>query len=469
MIVKSDWELLGIEPTTEIRQIKKAYARELKLCSPEDNPVQFQTLRQVYERVLKYAEQAKSDSLAVETFNFENTVYIDDVIVDPSDKESIIAEKRYLNKQFADNKFSEPIDEPIAADSAHEKFIHQIYDLYEDFDTRIDPKKWDEVIKDEVLWDVETFRIIKTWFLDFLYDGHFVPREVLQTYHRYFLWDFNSDEYHQRYDEVYLTYLKEQINGIITPGYEYLTERDSEDISKYIRYREYGFACYLSGDLNNTYENVIKALDIIPDDPYLLCIFGAYIDAKDTINGRKYIKLGAKLSDDPWRMFFFGGQLLHRLGKLKKALRYYRRIPNNSYYFIATQSAIIDCLCRLEKYNKCGFMLRRKLKKNREDTELRDVLLQYYKIILDLKRSTPNRLIFWYEARMTYPHVRKEGEKNPHKYTANYIFPSFVLIAQIILILIALILVIITRGIILLPVVAVYSITRVSQELRERE
>lgn len=301
------------------------------------------------------------------------------------------------------------LKKPAAEIPTCERMIHQINALYEDINTRLDPNKWDEVIKDEALRDVETFRILKTWFLDFLYAGHYVPREVIQSYYKCFLWELNAEKYLQEYDEVFLTYIKEQINGIITPGYEYLRPENCEDINKYIEYREQGFALFLSGNLNNAQQNLTNALDIIPNDPYLMCIFGAYRDATDNVNGRKYIRVGAIISDDPWRMYFFSGQLLHRIGKLKKALRYYKMIPDDSDYYIAARSAITDCLCAMGKYCTCGFLLRRQLRKNREDLDLLGVLLQYYVKILDLKRSYPNRMVFWYEARMTYPYLRKDG------------------------------------------------------------
>ncbi|MFG6486502.1 hypothetical protein ACG04R_07470 [Roseateles sp. BYS78W] len=45
-----DWALLGIEPTTELGAIKKAYALKLKTTRPDDDAQAYQALRGAYER-----------------------------------------------------------------------------------------------------------------------------------------------------------------------------------------------------------------------------------------------------------------------------------------------------------------------------------------------------------------------------------------------------------------------------------
>ncbi len=50
-----DWETLAIEPTDDLRKIKRAYAKQLKVYHPEDNPQEYQHLRQTYERAISFA------------------------------------------------------------------------------------------------------------------------------------------------------------------------------------------------------------------------------------------------------------------------------------------------------------------------------------------------------------------------------------------------------------------------------
>ncbi len=46
------WEVLGIAPTTNKREVKKAYAEAVKHCHPEEEPEAFQKLYEAYQAAL---------------------------------------------------------------------------------------------------------------------------------------------------------------------------------------------------------------------------------------------------------------------------------------------------------------------------------------------------------------------------------------------------------------------------------
>ncbi|MGX1174371.1 J domain-containing protein [Pseudomonas sp. R151218B TE3479] len=69
----SHWQMLGLAPDADERSIKRAYARLLKVHRPDENPDEFQRLRQAYEATLAEVQwRAQADdegtyaSLAVE-------------------------------------------------------------------------------------------------------------------------------------------------------------------------------------------------------------------------------------------------------------------------------------------------------------------------------------------------------------------------------------------------------------------
>ncbi|WP_062067199.1 J domain-containing protein [Cellvibrio sp. OA-2007] len=55
----SPWETLGLSATIDVREIKRAYAKRLKLTKPDEKPAEFQLLHEAYRSALYHA--ANSD------------------------------------------------------------------------------------------------------------------------------------------------------------------------------------------------------------------------------------------------------------------------------------------------------------------------------------------------------------------------------------------------------------------------
>lgn len=56
------WKVLGIEPTSDKKEIKKAYARLLKQYHPEENPEEFKQIQAAYQQCLHQDQEIESAS-----------------------------------------------------------------------------------------------------------------------------------------------------------------------------------------------------------------------------------------------------------------------------------------------------------------------------------------------------------------------------------------------------------------------
>ena len=57
---KSCWKILGIEPTKDITEIKRAYAKLAHQVSPEDQPEEYQKIHEAYKQAAAYAKSSSA-------------------------------------------------------------------------------------------------------------------------------------------------------------------------------------------------------------------------------------------------------------------------------------------------------------------------------------------------------------------------------------------------------------------------
>ncbi|EKK3974474.1 J domain-containing protein [Cronobacter sakazakii] len=98
-------EILGLEPGADERAIKRAYARLLKVCRPDDDPQGFQQLRDAYETALEQARRGVADG--------ENDVFGDDDEHDDDTDMAAVAPDAY--RQIDDPLLAQPVNEPEPA------------------------------------------------------------------------------------------------------------------------------------------------------------------------------------------------------------------------------------------------------------------------------------------------------------------------------------------------------------------
>lgn len=166
------WTTLGLlEPTKDIRTIKKAYAKKLRVTRPDADPEGFMALRAALERAMSYARNASDGELAlpVEAMNAPVS----------SDTQTQITFDASANTKAPDE--SEENDDISAA-----AVMHEVESLLKDPFKRNDPAIWVSIFDDERLESIDSAIDFEVMFRDYLLEllGYFEGNTALHNSNR---------------------------------------------------------------------------------------------------------------------------------------------------------------------------------------------------------------------------------------------------------------------------------------------
>ncbi|PQP91383.1 J domain-containing protein [Paenibacillus sp. AR247] len=257
------WERLGIERTTELRIIKKAYAAKLKQHHPEDDPEGYQQLREAYEAASKFAKEASTtvrepaeneDKLSTPIYPLEDTK---GEVDQPSE---LNAQTTYSNGIFQSTASADPVS----------LWIHQAGELYDDFPARIRVESWERLLNEDIVWDVERGPELQHAFVSFLMSCRHLPRDV---------WQQDPEELRERYPTYFAEYILQQLDGSRELRYDSLANApvgDAADIERFLDLRESALDMLMEGDLEEAEACLSEASAWFADDLDLQLLWGKY-------------------------------------------------------------------------------------------------------------------------------------------------------------------------------------------------
>ena len=136
------WECLGTEQTKDISGIKSAYAKQLRLHHPEDDPQGFQMLKAAYEFAQKYVQINDSEDsykeesileMAFVQYWKQNSRDTDEVT---GDMEQIVTGHADIEKKTPTLPGRKSDIEFIPADEELVDYVEQMKTLYDNFPMR---------------------------------------------------------------------------------------------------------------------------------------------------------------------------------------------------------------------------------------------------------------------------------------------------------------------------------------------
>ncbi|EJO5346909.1 hypothetical protein NRP93_000974 [Clostridium botulinum] len=354
--MKSCWEVLDIQPYSDLKTIKKAYAKLLKTHHPEDDPKGYQDLREAYDKAQKLVKEQNKEGL------FQEVIFQDEFVKEIKSKEKKYeVNKLDLSPPPNENKldFKETKeDNNISSHSKTKKELtvdnlyNTLWDIYNNMESRININSWKNILSSELLWDLSKIQKIKEIFFVFIANNPFIPKNILslidKTFHykdmELYLYKHYSEDIVERF--FYILKKPEILS------YKYLLNIDNSKADKYLAYRE--FALLHINDVQIFDENSKKAYEIYKEDFELLKLIAD--KTIDNHNNReealKLYKEALIIEPDNAKIIYSVAYILYRKEHYKEALFYYKKIENTYKNEIKFLKALALCYYYTENYEK---------------------------------------------------------------------------------------------------------------------
>lgn len=180
----TEFDLLGIEVTTNKEAISEAYRKELTKHHPEEDPEGFKALREAYEKALAYAEEHTVD-----------------------------------------------LDSPLSV------YMGKVAEIYENYGKRIQAVEWEALLSDPLVTGFETEKETRHAILSYIMDGHdLIKDEIWKLIDGKLLVGEHAEELGELLDPEFIQYIMLKKEGQIVEFFDYdaLTGYPERDVDSVI-------------------------------------------------------------------------------------------------------------------------------------------------------------------------------------------------------------------------------------------
>lgn len=332
------WNILEIEPTVDIKIIKRAYAKKLKSKPPEDNPEFFQILREAYENALKNAKYIKEVKSANTISEEKSTSY--------ENNSTLNTESTPSYNDFIEN------DTTVKPEDLIDNFMNKVDKLYNNFFMRIDINNWKLLLEDKNFWYIGIHEKLSFNMLNFLASHYNLPRKIWALLDTYFDWANQIDNLYKYFNKNFVNYIIGEITCPFELRYDFFKKDYECDYDKFISFRSDAYFALTDNNLEKAKISLDSAMNLFKDDPDLVRMFGKYyLKVSDYENAEVHFKHLIEIAPKEIDGYLNRGFLLLKLSKI-----------NEAYYdFEEALNLYPDNLQALKGLAKCYYELNRLL------------------------------------------------------------------------------------------------------------
>lgn len=382
------WDILGIESTTDIKQIKKAYVAKLKIYHPEEDEEGFKRLREAYEKALNTAKLIKKTSKESnlktenEKEDFVNNKINDNKQDESSDLKNEIKvlnnfKENYLNNENQNNKgnikindFREELrlfnklkhneldeedggsNKNVLLDrnsiSIQEQFVNIVSQIYSDFFSRINVNKWKDLLSREEFFKLDIKEKLSYDMLNFLRDHRNLPQNVYKLLNEKFSWSEQEKNLKKEFSKEFINEIMDEIHCDIGLGYEFFKKDFVFNFDKFIRLRREGYDALGKGDFEEAYDVLQTAYKLFPGDPSLIRMLGIYyIKTNDFEKALEAFNNLLNINPKNIDGYLNRAKILKKLNMFKKACTDYNQALKLDEDNIEALDGLADCYFNL--------------------------------------------------------------------------------------------------------------------------
>lgn len=424
-----EWDILEIGPTTEVAVIKKAYAKHLKIYRPDDDPQGFQLLREAYDSALQYAKFHRYDT--------ENEIYEDNIegdnnqcvqTQDNNDDEGDVTtnyvnldkvnnQNNYINQECIYEDEYENLEEYNDLNASYKRlppdtfinsslevdensgqlidnFFEKVQNLYNNFYQRIEEKNWEELLKEEVFWQLDLVEQVKYRMLNFLIENYFIPRNVWRMFNKIFHWDEQEVFLHQHFPFEFVDYLFLQLGDERVLRYCYFDKNVEMDYEEYLSCRENAFMALRRTDLEEAEHYLSKAYKMYKKDPDLLCMMGDYYYKKNQIRKRyRYFDEANRINPKDISIDLYQAHIMLENKDYSETIKKCKTIQKNDSNKYEAEILIGRCFFYMGKWHKAAKIFLKCLKKDPLNLQSKKYLFRLADKIQDVIKEQPLNVV----------------------------------------------------------------------------
>ncbi|MDS0524632.1 hypothetical protein NNC19_03005 [Clostridium sp. SHJSY1] len=311
------WEILQLQPNSNLKEIKKAYAILLKENHPEENPEGYQRLRAAYDLAIKLSK-SNSDKNVINLLSDNDNLKTEFESSDSINSEEYIFNNNY--KIFSNN-FTLDYDKNNEVD----EFFFKLNEIYKTPKLRFKEENWTELFNRPIVWDLKYNEILYSGVLNYLSTHFYITDTIWQIINKAFNY-IESDSNTTQYTNI--SKIIDIIDKMSIISIDYLDNINPNSLDKFLFYK-LSIAYNLS---SNSYgkikEYIDLAYELYSEDPELYKFKGDfYFEFKNYKNALEEYKKAYELFPDNYFLINKIARLYCYLEQYSNAIPYLKMLP----------------------------------------------------------------------------------------------------------------------------------------------